>query len=1217
MVETDNIMKHLLLLPFLLLAASLPAQRFFQPVAESDIQLPESAERKMIPNQYRTYRVDVAGLSAFLGQIPMEFTPEAQSKTTIVEFPAANGAMERFAVWKVLAVEPVVYEQQPELRTFGGVSLDDPGKTIRGSITVRGLQLMVMKPDMEIEYLDPYAAGQTVYYMAYDRRDYPDALRSKAPGAWIPSDDAAETADFPYAPAAEQRNLLPEPVNLRVFRIGVACTGEFSQDQGGTLDLAWAAVIEKTNRVSAIFERDIALRLQLVASSKAATFLNPSTDPFVGTTVDAWMTQAPTVLAQFVGENNYDVGHVYARYLGGAAIGVAGGIACIGSKGRGCSAGYGDYGDGFISVIGQEIGHQFSAGHTWNRCGGGGGRDGGEAYEPGSGTTIMSYAGACGSDNVQGYTDLYYHSGSIEKIRFFYTLGTGTCAASTPTGNHRPDVTLPYQDNFFIPIGTPFELRGSATDADGDTLSYVWEQVDLGPECPLDAPLSAAPLFRTRPPGPNTNRYFPRLSTVLSNGFDLTEQLPTISRDLTFRLAARDNKPGAGGVGWADVAFRATADAGPFLVLAPNTANVSWKVGEYVNIAWDVANTNQAPVSCKKVNIRLSTDGGQTYPVMLAENVENDGSQLVQVPNNLSNSARVRVEAADNVFFDVSNANFKIIQPATPQLSLGLSNDGGSICLPSVFESTVLSAGLLGFNQAVTLELVGDLPPGATAELNPTIIQPGQTAQLNVNLENVQTGGDFSFSVRTTAGGNTLTLPITLHLTRNDFSQLALLAPADGTTGLLQNNQLALRWNTVDDATAYDLQFGKHPAFTPGSILATKTGTTADSFLLPIALETNQIYYWRIRPVNVCGPHPWLDTYTVATETESCTVWSANDLPRFISATGTPTIESKITVNGGGAISDINVKTLDGYHEFFKDLDVRLISPQGTEQQLFAAKCGNFNGSFNFSLDDEALYAFPCPPANNGNAYRPVNPLSVFDGQNPVGVWTLRVKDTEYSSGGAMEAFQIEFCSPIAANPPFLVRNEIMTLDPGVNQTVSADLLLANDVDNTASELIFTLVNTPKHGRLEKYGVELNPGNTFSQADLNANGVQYYNYGFPNGEKDYFRFTLTDGDGGFLGTPKFVMQTSEVLSANNPNADAPALRLYPNPTADAVWLRLATPPAQARIAVFDPAGRLLRSLEWPAGADQTQIDVSDLPRGWYLVQVQTNQGVATQKLARQ
>ncbi len=1211
-------MKHLFFVAFLFFAAALPAQRFFQPVSETEILLPEAAERKMIPNQYRVFRADVNGLSAVLGQIPIEFTPEARAKSAVLEFPMADGTMERFAVWKVMAVEPVVYDQQPELRTFGGVSLDDPGKTIRGSVTVSGFRLMIMKADMEIEYIDPYAAGQTTYYIAYDRRDYPESMRPQIPGAWAPSSDSVqEEPEYPFVPQAEERNLLPTPVALRVFRFGVASTGEFSQDNGGTLDAAWAAVIERVNRISAIFERDIALRLQLVASSKAATFLNPANDPFTGTTVFDWMEQAPTVLAQFVGANNYDVGHVFARYMGGPAIGVAGGIACVGSKGRGCSAGGGDYGDSFTNVVGQEVGHQFSGGHTWNRCGGGGGRDGGEAYEPGSGTTIMSYAGACGSDNVQSYSDLYFHSGSIEKIRFFYTLGTGTCAGSISTDNHHPDVTLPYQDNFFIPISTPFELNGSATDIDGDTLSYIWEQVDIGPECPLNEPVSSAPLFRTRPAGPNTNRYFPRLSTIVNNGFDLTEQLPTISRDMTFRLAARDNNTGAGGVGWADVAFRATADAGPFVVLSPNTSTDSWNVGAYVNVNWDVANTNQAPVNCKKVNIRLSTDGGQTYPIMLAEGVENDGNQLIQVPNNLSNTARIRVDAADNVFFDISNANFKIVQPAAPQLSLGLSNDGGSICLPDVFQSTILSAGLLGFNESVTLALDGDLPPGATAELNPTVIQPGQTAQLIVSLNDVQVSGDFSFSIRTTAGSNTLNLPITLHLTRNDFSQLSMLTPGDGATGFLQNSQLVLRWNKVTDATAYDMQFGKHPNFSPGSLMATKTGATLDSFLIPIALETNQIYYWRIRPVNVCGLHPWLDTYTIATETENCTVWTANDLPKFISATGTPTIESKISVNGGGPIGDINIKTLDGYHEFFKDLDVRLISPQGAEQVLFAAKCGNFNGSFNFSLDDEALYGFPCPPANNGNTYKPVNPLSVFDGQNPVGIWTLRVKDTEYSSGGAMEAFRIEFCSPLVANPPFLVNNNVMTLDPGTNKMLNTDLLLANDIDNTASEILFTLTNTPKHGRLEKNGNELKPGDTFTQADLNGGTIRYFNYGFPFGENDYFRFTLSDGDGGFLGTPKFVMQTSEVLDAKDINGAAPVLHLYPNPAETEVWLRLSSSPDQGRIALFDPTGRILRSLEWPAGAERMRVDLADLPRGWYLVQVQSAKGVIVQKLVRQ
>jgi hypothetical protein len=229
----------------------------------------------------------------------------------------------------------------------------------------------------------------------------------------------------------------------------------------------------------------------------------------------------------------------------------------------------------------------------------------------------------------------------------------------------------------------------------------------------------------------------------------------------------------------------------------------------------------------------------------------------------------------------------------------------------------------------------------------------------------------------------------------------------------------------------------------------------------------------------------------------------------------------------------------------------------------------------------------------------------------------LRVKDTEYSSGGAMEAFRIEFCSPLVANPPFLVNNNVMTLDPGTNKVVSTDLLLANDVDNTASELLFTLINTPKHGRLEKNGVELKPGDTFTQANLNGGAIHYFNYGFPSGEKDYFRFTLTDGDGGFLGTPKFVMQTSEVLGTENPKDALPVLRLFPNPANNEVWLMLSSTPGHGRVTVFDPAGRVLRSLEWPAGADRMRVELADLPRGWYLVRVQSTDGVTTQKLVRQ
>ncbi|MEZ4920115.1 MAG: hypothetical protein R2792_13510 [Saprospiraceae bacterium] len=225
------------------------------------------------------------------------------------------------------------------------------------------------------------------------------------------------------------------------------------------------------------------------------------------------MGQNPAVMDMYVNSLAYDVGHVYARYLGGSAIGVAGGIACLDSKGRGCSAGTGGYGDSFVNVIGQEVGHQLSGGHTWNRCNGTGGRNGVVAYSPGSGSTIMSYAGACGPDNVQGYSDLYYHSGSIDEISTFMEF-TATCPTTSGSMNHKPEVIVPYSDNFFIPISTPFELDGSATDEDGDALVYAWEEIDLGLETPLSTPVGSSPLFRVWPATASTNRYFPRLSTI-------------------------------------------------------------------------------------------------------------------------------------------------------------------------------------------------------------------------------------------------------------------------------------------------------------------------------------------------------------------------------------------------------------------------------------------------------------------------------------------------------------------------------------------------------------------------------------------------------------------------------------------------------------------------------------------------------------------------------
>lgn len=1213
-------MKNILPFFLLLLATGLPAQNFFQPVAENQIALRSGASRKWSPTRYHTFRLDVNGLSAVLHQAPAEFTPEARASRTIVALPQADGSFEDFAVWKVGALEPRVYQLHPEIRTFAGRSIQNPGKTIRGSVTIRGLRLMVLQPDMGVVYLEPFAEGQTEFYQVYDRVDIPLELRDKKGilAAPITGKDApAPSNEQLYVPEAEDRGAVILPVGLKIYRFIASCTGEFAQDHGGTKAGALAAVVEYTNFISAIYERDMAIRLQLQAGTEEVLFTDPDTDPYTGTTVPEWLSKNSLVVNTAIGSNNYDIGHLFARHIAGGILGQGflGAVCSDGNKATGCTTpGFANiYNDNFFGILGQELGHQLSGGHSWNRCGGGDGRSGVTAYEPGSGSTIMSYAGLCGNDDVQNSFDLYFHSGSISEIRQ-YTDFVATCGTTLPTDNNPPVVTLPYTNNFFIPIKTPFELDGSATDPDGDVLNYCWEEMDLGPEVPLQTPQGNSPLFRTRPPGTATNRYFPRLNTVLNNQSDETEQLPTYSRDLSFRLTARDNQPGGGGVGYAEVEFRATDLAGPFRVMQPNTSAVIWKVGELINVSWDVANSDKAPVNCQKVNIRLSTDGGLTWPITLASGVNNDGAQIIKVPDAVSTKARVRVDAADNVFFDVSNANFKIQQPTQPALTAGLSTDAASVCLPNVFSTQLLTGSLLGFSNPVTVDLIdNDLPAGANAQLSTNTLNPGESSTLTVDLSKVNENGAFILVVRAYAAAtDTFKLPLTLTLVRNDFSSLALAQPADGSTGMFQTQ--VLRWTKAADALTYDLQVAKSPSFEQSTLVATKTTTALDTFKIPFLLEKKQAYYWRVRPNNVCSPHPWTEPYFFSTLAENCSVFTANDLPKNISTNGTPTLESVITVNGGGPISDLNVKQIKGAHDEFKQLEATLTSPSGKTIPLFKAKCGVISVPFNFGLDDSAPNNFLCPPSNFGTPYRPDSPLSAFIGEISTGAWTLRVKDTNTGAGGELTGFQLDFCAAVSLQPPYLVNNNVLSIDPNANKAITPDLLLTEDANNSHDQLTYTLVTLPKKGQLQKSpGAALNVGDQFTQADLDAGAIRYFDAGAGAGD-DAFRFTVADGEGGFLGTPKFTIQSTAV-GVGEPGTAALRFTLLPNPASDAVWLAFEQAlPSEVRVQVLNLSGQLLQAAKLPAGADQLLLHTASWPRGMYLVRVQGADGSGARKL---
>jgi Metallo-peptidase family M12 len=305
------------------------------------------------------------------------------------------------------------------------------------------------------------------------------------------------------------------------------------------------------------------------------------------------------------------------------------------------------------------MGHQFGARHSFNGTTGGCsiGRDPVSAYEPGGGSTIMAYAGLCGTESLQQYKDPNFHAVSFDEI-VGITSGIA-CGTKTPTGNTAPVPAA--GPPIIIPASTPFFLTGSATDADGDALTYSWEQFDLGTMSPPNTDYGNRPIFRSFAPVATPVRTFPRLQDLLANTTTLGESLPTTMRTMMFRFTARDNRMG---INTSSTTVSVTSAAGPFVVTAPNT-NVSWTGGSTQNVTWDVAGTTATPVRCANVKILLSTDGGNTFAVTVLASTPNDGAQPVTVPAISTSAARIRVECATSPFFDISNVDFTIAAPLT------------------------------------------------------------------------------------------------------------------------------------------------------------------------------------------------------------------------------------------------------------------------------------------------------------------------------------------------------------------------------------------------------------------------------------------------------------------------------------------------------------------------------------------------------------------------
>jgi subtilisin-like proprotein convertase family protein len=1200
-------------------AQSLP--NFFKKVDIEEIALPRNSETVAMPRKYIAYSLDIESMSGYLQNAPMEGSAEAMAGKKTLQLPMPDGGFEAFKVWETFVMHPDLAARYPMIRTFAGQSIADKSHTVRLGYGLDGFHASVSSEDGGALVM-PFASNQTEYYLCYKLNDLSEPVLD------VPrcgTDESAAHGD-PIAGFGREEH---EEVNLRgggegsiatrrTYRFALACTAEFAQANGGTVPSVLSRMVTATNLLTAVTERDAGLRFELIPNNDLLVFLTPSTDPYTNPTQGAGLlAQNELAVNNIIGAQSYDIGHIFT-----VTCSDVGGIAslssaCTSAKARGVTCHYTNLDYIVNHVMTHEVGHQLSGTHSFNNCQGQMDNNitTSTAWEPGSGSTFLSYFDVCQpSTNLPDPYTMHYHGGTVDQFWEFLHFGSGAqCGNLFESANRSPSVSLPYTDGFFIPIRTPFELKANATDEDGDALTYSWEQMDLGPISILGTPLLDAPAFRVYNPSQNPMRVFPRLPVILNNGAENVEVLPTISRNFNFRCTVRDNNvaEGAGGITWADVSFKATAEAGPFLVQYPNTSDDDLVAGTEVTITWDVANTDKQKVNCKAVNIKLSTDGGQNFNRSLAVGTPNDGSETVFIPDVTSDNARIRVEAADNIFFDLSNQNFSIAPATTPTYSILVAPQLQQICVPNSASVEIQTESVLGFDAPVSFDVVSGLPNGALVSFSNNPATPGQSTMLTFNMDDVTADGNFEISLRAVAGADTVYRLLFFNIVYNDFSAMEALTPSNGQSGL--GLQPIFTWTDLPQADLFDFELSTSPSFEDSTIVDSGFGLTEASFTAGIPLEESTIYYWRVRPYNECGAGPYMTSKTFQTFTVQCTPFSAIDVPKPISSVGTPTINSILNILQNGTISDVNVTQIKGEHDVLNDLRISLVSPVGTRVKLFENICGNVS-TFNFGLNDESPFAIDCPPLN-GYSYKPQESLAAFIGENTVGEWTLQVEVIDPDGqGGSIEKWGIEFCASISPNSPFLVNNDTIYVKPLDTRIIYNFELAADDVDNQGDEIVFTIVDETDFGYISRNGVQLGVGDRFNMKDIHLQRITYTNTD-GNATYDFFTFIVEDGTGGWLGTPKMniVIDENAVTGTKDKKVGNTVL-LVPNPASTLLNINFVTPvTGNGKADFFDVYGRLVTSRSISQDTRSLQVGLEGFANGIYFVSISTPEGVVGKK----
>ena len=826
--------------------------RFWKAHSEKEsIVKDKSVARLSFPTEFKLFDLNRVEMKNELFKV----VDNAQMHSTIISIPTPEGQLEQFEVYEASNFEPALQARFPEIRAFSGRGITDRYATLKLSYSPQGIQTMIFRADKPNEYIEAYSQDHTIYAVFNPKRKSGLVLPWKC---YSPNEQLEVSLNNQVSNSSMTARSTGD---LKTMRLAQSVTAEYSRYFGATsvaqVGLVLAAVNATLTRCNGCYEKDFAIHLNLIANTTSVFYYNTTTDPYSpAANMGNWNSELQSTLTSVIGESNYDIGHLFGASGGGGNAGCIGCVCTNNQKGSGITSPADGIpqGDNFdIDYVVHEVGHQMGGNHTFSDSNEGTGVN----VEVGGGITIMGYAGITSYDPAP-HSIPYYHAATIQQIQT--NFASKTCPVTTSlAGNNATPVVAAYA-NRTIPKSTPFALTGSATDADGDALTYSWEQMDDGgtqtnANSIAKTTKTAGPNWISFSPTTSPTRLFPRLITILKGrdttgtlgGNDATvrvEALSSVKRTLKFRLTVRDNCPYSstapikvGQTSFINTTITIDTSTGPFKITVPNTTGISWAGGSSQTITWNVAKTDLAPINCSKVKISLSTDGGYTFPIVLSDSTDNDGTETFTIPNSPTTTARVKVESVGNIFFDINDNNFTITGLLSG-FTFGTTTASTVNCGATTTTVQLPTNSLGGFTTPINLT-ASNVPSGATVSFGTNPVTPGNTANITIDNINTLAAGTYNITISGVAGATSQSTSVSFVISPlvPTFTQVAPICI--GSTFTLpssSNNGVTGTWSP-----AINNQATTTYTFTPTSNSCASTATMTVSVTTSIAPVFTQV----------------------------------------------------------------------------------------------------------------------------------------------------------------------------------------------------------------------------------------------------------------------------------------------------------------------------------------------------------------------------------------